>query len=205
MNPFERWVLPHAVNYTCSRRPQMRQRRKIVPEAGGVVLELGFGTGLNLSCYDPERVERVLALEPSDAMWALAEPRVAASSLRVERLAESAERLPLGPASIDSAVVTYTLCTIPDVIAALAAVRSALRPGAGLLFCEHGAAPDAGVRRWQDRLDPVWGVFAGGCHINREIPHLIESAGFRFDRLESMYLPGWRPVSWNCWGRATPA
>jgi SAM-dependent methyltransferase len=192
------------VDYTCSRRPQLRQRSKIVPGASGVVLEIGFGSGLNLPYYDAKRVERVLALEPSDAMWALAAPRVEASPLPVERIPRPAEDPGLAAASVDSAVVTYTLCTIPEVATALAGLRRALRPGAPLLFCEHGAAPDPAVRRWQDRLDPIWGWLSGGCHINREIPRLLEAAGFRLHALETLYLPGWRPASFNVSGSATP-
>lgn len=204
MGLYDRYVLPRAVSFTCSRRPQLRQRGKIVPGAEGVVLEIGFGSGLNLPYYDASRVERVLALEPSDEMWALAEPRVDETALTVERLPHTAETLDLPAASVDSAVVTYTLCTIPETRPALEALRRALRPGGRLLFCEHGAAPDAAVRRWQDRLDRVWGWFSGGCHINREVPRLLDEGGFRVEHLETMYLPGWKPASFNFWGAAVP-
>jgi len=204
MKLYDRFVLPHAVHYTCSRRPQLRQRAKVVPAAAGVVLEVGFGSGLNLAYYDAGKVERVLAVEPSPEMRRLAAPAVARAPVPVEWIAEPAERLPLAPASVDSAVVTYTLCTIPDLATALAAIRRVLRPGGGLHFCEHGAAPDPSVRRWQDRLDPVWGWFSGGCHLNRPIPALLEREGFRLERLETLYLPGWRPASYNYWGIATP-
>lgn len=201
---YERFVLPHAVDYTCSRRPQLRQRARVVPAAAGIVLEVGFGTGLNLAYYDPKRVERILALDPSDAMWRRAERRVERSPIPVERIAASAEDAPLAPASVDCAVSTYTLCTIPDVAAALAAIRRALRPGGHLLFCEHGAAADAEVRRWQDRLDRAWGHVSGGCHLNRPIPRLLTDAGFRLLELHEAYLPGWRVASYNYWGVARP-
>lgn len=204
MRLYDRFVLPRAVHYTCGRRPQLRQRAKVVPAASGVVLEVGFGSGLNLPYYDADRVERVLALEPSSEMWALAAPAVAASAIPVEWLRFPAERLPLEPASVDSVVVTYSLCTIPEIEPALQAIRRTLRPAGSLHFCEHGAAPDAPVRRWQDRLDPIWGFFSGGCHLNREIPALLERGGFRVVALETLYLPGWRPASYNYWGRATP-
>jgi len=204
MKLYDRFVLPYAVHYTCSRRPQLRQRAKVVPAAAGVVLEIGFGSGLNLAYYDAARVERVLALEPSAEMRRLAAPAVARAPVPVEWIAEPAERLPLAPASVDSVVVTFTLCTIPDVARALGEIRRALRPGGALHFCEHGAAPDPSVRRWQDRLDPIWGWFSGGCHLNRPVPELLRREGFQLERLETRYLPGWRPASYNYWGAATP-
>ncbi len=202
---YDRFVLPRAVDYTCSRRAQLRQRARVVPGATGVVLEVGFGSGLNLAFYDATRVERILALEPSAEMWRLAARRVEHSAILVERIAAAAENSPLAPGSADSAVVTFTLCTIPDVAAALAAIRHALRPGGRLYFCEHGAAPDAAVLRWQNRLDGIWGAFSGGCHLNRPIPRLLEAGGFRPVELESGYLPGWRVGSYNYWGSAAPA
>ncbi len=204
MKVYDRFVLPRIVHYTCSRRPQVRQRAKMVPVAAGVVLEVGFGSGLNLPYYDVDRVERVLALEPSSEMWALAAPAVAGSRIPVEWIPAAVERMPLESASVDSVVVTYTLCTIPEIQTALEAIRRVLRPGGRLHFCEHGAAPDAAVRRWQDRLDPIWGWFGGGCHLNRPIPSLLEQGGFRVTTLETIYLPGWKPASFNFWGTATP-
>lgn len=204
MNLYDRFVLPRAVELVCSGRSQARQRARVVPAARGVVLEIGFGTGLNLGHYDPARVERILAIDPADEMWRLAERRVAASPIPVERLAMRADRIRLAAGSVDSAVVTYSLCTIPDVVAALAAVRDALRPGGRLHFCEHGAAPDPAVLRWQNRLDGIWGIFSGGCHLNRPIPRLIAAAGFHTLEIQAGYLPGWRPGSFNYWGQAEP-
>lgn len=202
MGLYDRHLLPRLVHATCSRRTHMRQRAKVVPAAAGVVLEIGFGSGLNLDFYDGERVERILAVEPSPEMWRLAATRVERSTLPVEPIRESAERLPLPSASVDSVVVTYTLCTIPAVGAALGEMRRVLRPAGQLLFCEHGAADDAALRRWQDRLDPIWGFFAGGCHLNRPIPGLLEEAGFRVVDLSTLYLPGWRLATFNYWGSA---
>jgi len=120
----------------------------------------------------------------------------------VEWIAATAESHPLAEASVDSAVSTHTLCTIPDVGAALAAIRRALRPGGRFYFCEHGAAPDAPVLRWQNRLDRLWAHVSGGCHLNRPIPQLLEAAGRRLVELEAAYLPGWRLASYNSWGAA---
>ena len=122
----------------------------------------------------------------------------------VELIGLPGEEIPLEDASVDTVVVTYTLCTIPGTQQALRQMARVLKPGGKLVFCEHGAAPDAGVRRWQNRLDPIWKRFAGGCRLNREIPRLIEEGGFRMAALETMYIPGWRPASFNYWGTATP-
>ena len=115
-----------------------------------------------------------------------------------------AENIPLPTASIDTVLVTYTLCTIPEPAAALAEARRVLKPGGSLLFCEHGKAPDARVARWQQRLDPLWSRLAGGCHLSRDIPGLLVAAGFDLEALETMYLPGWRPAAFNYWGCARP-
>ena len=202
MGLYDRYVLPRLIDLTCGLRPAMRQRAKVIPRARGRVLELGFGSGLNLPFYDAARVTRVHGLDPSRELWALAAQRRAEVAIDVEFLEASAEAVPLPDASIDTIVLTYTLCTLPDVAAALAEARRVLRQGGELIFCEHGAAPDPGVRRWQDRLDPLWRRVAGGCHLNRDAPALLETAGFRLRSLESMYLPGWRPASFNVWGVA---
>lgn len=204
MGWYDRFVLPRAVHWACGLDPHMRQRAKVVPRARGRVLEIGVGSGLNLPLYDPAVVTKVWALEPSAPLTRMAERAARATSLDVEFIGLPAEQIPLDDQSVDTVVVTYTLCTIPDVGAALRQMRRVLRPGGQLLFCEHGAAPDESVRRWQDRLNPLWKPLAGGCNLNRHVPSLIEAAGFRITSLETMYLPGWRPASFNYWGAAVP-
>ncbi|MGD8288120.1 MAG: class I SAM-dependent methyltransferase [Gemmatimonadota bacterium] len=204
MGLYSRFVLPRLVHLACGTKPAMRQRYKIVPEARGRVLEIGLGSGLNLPIYDPDRVEHVFGLEPSPEMAHMAEARAVEAPFDVEPLEADAEEIPLEDASVDTVLVTYTLCTIPDAEAAVREMARVLKPSGRLLFCEHGAAPDAAVRKWQDRLDGVWGRLAGGCHLNRDIPALITEGGFALERLDTMYIPGWRPVSFNYWGSAAP-
>lgn len=203
MSLYQRYLLPRLVQCACGSPVVERQRAKVVPQARGEVLEIGFGSGLNLPHYRRGQVSRLWALEPAPEMRALAAGRVAASGLDLHWLDLPGEAVPLPDASVDCVVMTYTLCTIPDAAAALAQVRRVLRPDGRLLFCEHGAAPDAAVRRWQDRLDGLWGRFAGGCHLNRQIDALIGSAGFGFDELQSRYLPKTpRFAGYNTWGCA---
>jgi len=205
MRLYDQYILPRLINGVCGSAVIEHQRRLVVPQATGRVLDVGFGSGLNLPHYDRSRVAWVWALEPSAPMRALAAPRIAAAGLEVRLLDSPAEDLPLPDASIDSIVVTYSLCTIADAMSALRQMRRVLRPGGVLLFSEHGAAPDAGVRRWQDRLDGVWGRCAGGCHLNREVAAMIVAAGFRMDWVDSAYLPGTpRFAGFNTWGAALP-
>ncbi|HET7319643.1 MAG TPA: class I SAM-dependent methyltransferase [Nitrospirota bacterium] len=180
----------------------MRQRAKVVPFALGSVLEVGFGSGLNLPFYDKTKVQHVWALDPSREMWALANKRVRGSDLPIEFLNATAEEIPLPNRSVDTVLVTFTLCTLPDVQRALREMARVLKPGGELVFCEHGLAPDENVRRWQNRLNPIWKFFGGGCNLNRHIPSLLEQGGFRLREMSSMYIPGWRPASFNYWGRA---
>lgn len=202
MGLYRRFILPKAVHFACSRRPNMRQRSKVVPLAQGSVLEIGFGTGLNLPFYDATKVQRLWALDPVAEMWDVARDRLRGAAFPVERLEASAEAIPLRDRSADTVLVTYTLCTLPDVHAAIREMARVLKPGGALVFCEHGMAPDESVRRWQNRLNSVWGAVSGGCNLNRPIPSLLEAGGFRVTELSTMYLPGWRPASFNYWGRA---
>ena len=204
MGFYDRYILPRLLDAACSAGPIDKQRAKIVPQAKGVVLELGFGSGLNLPHYDALKVQRLIALEPSAGMLARAKDKAAAAPFPVDVLPETAEALSLREASVDTVLVTYSLCTIPDPVSALAAARRVLKPGGRLLFCEHGAAPDADVQRWQRRIEPAWKVIGGGCHLTREIPMLVSSAGFAIDRLETMYLPkSPRWAGYNYWGAAS--
>lgn len=204
MGLYSRHILPRVIHFTCGLKPNMRQREKVVPHARGRVLEVGIGSGLNLPFYNPANVSKVWGLDPAPEMTRIAEKAARSLSFEVEFIGLPGDEIPLEDSSVDTVVVTYTLCTIPDTTAALRQMSRVLRPGGELLFCEHGAAPDARVRRWQDRLNPLWKRVGGGCNLNRPIPALIEAGGFRIKSLDTMYIPGWRPASFNFWGIAVP-
>jgi ubiquinone/menaquinone biosynthesis C-methylase UbiE len=199
---YDRHVLPYLLDFACGMKPIRRQREKIVPRARGKVLEVGIGTGLNMRHYDKSRVSAIVGLDPALALHRIAAKRIARAGLAVELVSFSAEKIPIEDAAFDTVVVTYTLCTIPDPVAALKEMGRVLKPEGRLLFCEHGRAPDARVRRWQERLDPYWGPLAGGCHLARDIPALLAEAGFRIKELDTAYLPGPRPLTFNYWGTA---
>ena len=205
MGVYERFILPRLIDVGCGSKPVRKQREKVVPLARGRVLEIGFGSGMNLPYYEPQQVEHVWALEPSREMWQRAAEEVRSTSLPVELVEATAEEIPLTSATADTVLVTFTLCSVPDAIAALSEMRRVLKRGGRLVFCEHGAAPDRDVRRWQDRLNPVWRRFSGGCNLNRPIPDLIRQAGFEVQELSTMYIPGPRIASFNYWGVATTA
>lgn len=181
-------VLPHLIDFACSTKPSQKQREKIVPLAGGEVLEIGFGSGLNLPFYDARKVQKIWGLE--------------ASGLNVEFIDLPGEDIPLETNSVDTVLVTYSLCTIPDAVTALAGMRRVLKPGGSLLFCEHGIAPDERVRRWQQRLNPAWSRVAGGCNMDRDIPDLLTQGGFEMTVDERMYIPGMKILCYNYWGTA---
>jgi len=205
MDVYSEFVLPHLVHFVCGLKPIMRQREKIVPLAQGCVLEVGVGSGLNLPYYDAGKVTKVIGLDPSPEMTRKAARAARRARIEVELLNAPAENIPLASGSVDTALITYALCTIPETTRALREIARVLRPGGRLLFCEHGRAPDASVRKWQDRITPVWKRVGGGCHLNRDIPALIEQGGFAISSMETMYLPGWRPATFNYWGVAQPA
>ena len=204
MGFYDRHILPRLLNVAMSAKPISYQRRKVVPRAQGRVLEVGFGAGHNLPYYDAAQVERIWALEPSAEMRARAGERAAASNIPLEFIGLSSEKIPLENEAADTVLVTYTLCTIPDVIAALGEMRRVMKPTGRMIFCEHGEAPDESVRRWQRRITPAWKLIGGGCHVGRQIPKLIADAGFRIEDIETMYLPGTpRFAGFNYWGSAS--
>lgn len=202
MTWYEEKVLPSLINLACSIKPARRQREKIVPRASGNVLEIGFGSGLNLPFYDREKVRHIWGLEPSIGMRRLASKAIARSDLDVELIDLPGEEIPLDDDSVDTVLVTYTLCTIPAVTEALHGMRRVLKPSGRLLFCEHGKAPDSGVQKWQDRLNPGWKRVAGGCNMNRDIVAIVEDAGFLIEDDNRMYIPGLKPLTYNYWGGA---
>ena len=196
-------ILPHGIHLGCAARPIGRQREKVVPRAEGRVLEVGMGSGLNIPFYDADKVDLLWGLEPSEGMRRKARPRIESAPFELRLLDLPAEEIPLEDDSTDTAVLTYALCTIDRWKVALEQMRRVLKPGGRLLFSEHGRAPDAAVRRWQDRLDAPWSMIAGGCHLNRDIPGMLRDGGFDIRQLETMYLPSTpKPVGFTYWGYA---
>ncbi|MAZ88869.1 MAG: SAM-dependent methyltransferase [Cellvibrionaceae bacterium] len=203
MSFYDNHILPHVIDLACGSKPVLKQREKIVPQAEGRILEIGMGSGINIPFYDPDKVEKVWGLEPSEGMREKARPRVEAAPFELEWLGLPGEEIPLDNDSADTIVLTYTLCTIPDWRAAVEQMRRVLKPGGKLLFSEHGKAPDEAVRKWQDRINPVWKKIGGGCHLNRDIPKLLTEGGFDIKQLDSMYVPSTPKVAgYTYWGYA---
>lgn len=204
MSFYDDRILPHIVHFSMRQTPLAAYRRRVVPAAEGRVLEIGIGSGLNLPLYGAATTE-VVGLDPSSKLLSMAGEASRRTSQRITLLEGSAEAVPLEDASVDTVLTTWTLCTIPDVDRALREMRRVLKPRGRLLFVEHGRSPDARVRRWQDRLTPVWRRIAGGCHLNRPIPQLVESAGFRIERMETGYMAGPKPMTFTYEGSARSA
>jgi ubiquinone/menaquinone biosynthesis C-methylase UbiE len=203
MGIYSRFVLPRLTHLSMGYAELRPYRARVAGAAKGRVLEIGVGTGLNLAFYR-EAVEEVIGVDPSPGMLALAR-RAAASSLRKVTLVEgSAESLPLDGRSIDAVVVTWSLCSIPDPVAALTEARRVLKPGGELHFVEHGLSPDPGVQTWQRRLTPLWRRCAGGCHLDRKTDDLLRTAGFRVAELSTGYASGPRPMAFMYEGTAAP-
>ena len=203
MNLYSNYVLPRLIDLVMRGKAQGEERSKLVPLASGVVLEIGSGSGLNAQFFGPA-VERVYALDPSLPLWRLGRGRLQAARVPVSFVAASGEAMPLDGGAIDTVLMTWTLCSIPDARAALGEIRRVLKPRGRLLFIEHGRAPDPSVRRWQERLNPAWRRLAGGCHLDRPIDTLIIEAGFEFTRLERGYGAGPRPFDYLFRGTAEP-
>jgi len=202
MSWYDQRVLPGLINFVCGAKPTRKQREKIVPRATGDVLEIGFGSGLNLPHYDRDKVRRIWGLEPSEGMRRLASDIIDKEGLDVELIGLPCEKIPLDDDSVDTVLVTYTLCSITELAPALEGVRRVLRPAGRLLFCEHGKAPDDSVYKWQERLNPAWRRFSGGCNMHRDIPAILEHSGFSVEDDNRMYIPGIRALSYNYWGSA---
>lgn len=182
-------VLPRAINIVCNAATAREHRQRVCRALAGTVVEIGFGSGLNVPFY-PAAVTEVAAVEPSDTAWRLARKRVAVSPVTVHRAGLDGQSLPFPDCSYDAALSTWTLCTIPDPLAALREVRRVLKPGGTLHFVEHGLAPDPRVQRWQRRLDPVQTRLAGGCHLTRPVAELLRTAGFTLTEVDVFYAEG---------------
>ncbi|MDA9112619.1 class I SAM-dependent methyltransferase [Gammaproteobacteria bacterium] len=204
MSLYEKYVLPKFLNCTCGSKPINYQRKKVVPLAQGLVLDVGIGSGLNIPFYDMSKIDKVLGLDPSVELNNLAKNVAEEHQIDIDFMLCGAEDIPLPDNHVDTVLITYTMCTIPDVLEANKEMLRVLKPGGKLVFCEHGQAPDPKVAKWQKRIDPLWGKIAGGCHLNRDIPNLITSAGFEIENMEQMYLPSTPSIAgYNYWGTAT--
>ena len=203
MGVYDRYILPHVINLAMHNRQLLPYRRRTIAAAEGRVLEIGIGSGLNLPFYSAHAHE-IVGLEPAPRLTAMARTRADRTSIRTTFVQGFAEAIPMEDRSVDTVVTTWTLCSIPDVNAALREMRRVLKPTGKLLFVEHGQAPDASVRKWQDRLTPAWRCIGGGCHLNRPIRALVESAGFSIEQLQTGYMQGPRPMTFMYEGRARP-
>lgn len=195
MNLYERWVLPPILDLVMQQKHLTRYRRAAVAAARGRVLEIGVGSGLNFPLYG-KQVEMVYGIDPSPRLLAIALRRAKVSGVPVDFLLGSATAIPLADDSVDTVVMTWTLCSIPDPLAALREMRRILKPDGNLCFVEHGLSPDPGVERWQHRITPAWRRIAGGCHLDRRIDELIRLAGFELTNLHVEYAPGPRAMSY---------
>ena len=203
MSLYDKYILPSFLNCACGSKPINYQREKVVPQASGIILEVGIGSGLNIPFYDRAKVEKIIGLDPSIELHVMAKKTADQHNLAVDFIVGGAEKMDLPNDSVDTVLVTYTMCTIPDALSANKEMLRVLKPGGRLIFCEHGLAPDVGVSKWQSRIDPFWGKIAGGCHLNRNIPELIRSAGFQIQTMDEMYLPSTpKFAGYNYWGVA---
>jgi ubiquinone/menaquinone biosynthesis C-methylase UbiE len=203
MGFYDERVLPYLVHLAMRQEALLPYRQRVVQAAHGQVLEIGVGSGLNLPLYGGA-ARHVTGLDTSPRLLSMAQHSHPGSAVVAELIEASAEALPFENQSIDTVVSTWTLCSIPAVGAALAEMRRVLKPAGELRFVEHGRAPETTVRLWQDRLTPVWKRLAGGCHLNRPIPELLEEAGFRVERLETGYMKGPKPMTFMYEGQARP-
>ena len=200
---YEKYILPKLLDKCCSTKPVNYQRKKIVPHAKGTILEIGIGSGLNIPFYEKSKVEKIYGLDPSPELCEMAKQAAIKNEIDISFLLNGAEEIKLTSNSIDTVLLTYTLCTIPNPFDALREIKRVMKSDGRILFCEHGVAPDDKVIKWQNRINPLWGKLFGGCNINRDIPNILLENGFKINGLEQMYLPSTpKIVGYNYWGNA---
>ena len=201
MGLYDKYILPKFLNCACGSKPINYQRQKVVPLAKGKVLDIGIGSGLNIPFYNSDKIDKVIGIDPSHELIDLAKELANDSKASIELVIGSAESIPYPDNFFDTVLVTYTMCTIPNVAIANKEMWRVLKDDGRLIFCEHGLAPDKKISKWQNRIDPVWGKIAGGCHLNRDIQQLITDAGFSFESLDKMYIPSTpKFAGYNYWG-----
>ncbi|MDB9959121.1 class I SAM-dependent methyltransferase [Gammaproteobacteria bacterium] len=201
MGLYDKYILPKFLNCACGSKPINYQRQKVVPLAKGKVLDIGIGSGLNIPFYNSDQIDKVIGIDPSHELIELAKELANDSKASIELVIGSAETIPYPDNFFDTVLVTYTMCTIPNVEIANKEMWRVLKDDGRLIFCEHGLAPDKKISKWQNRIDPFWGKIAGGCHLNRDIQKLITDAGFSFESLDKMYIPSTpKFAGYNYWG-----
>jgi ubiquinone/menaquinone biosynthesis C-methylase UbiE len=201
MGFYSKYILPKIIHKVCGLKPTMIQRGKIVPEAKGKVLEIGIGSGLNIPLYNENKVSHLVGLDPYPHHQALMESSER-SNIPFEFIKDSAENLSMERNEFDTVVSTYTFCTIEQLNQSLSEIKRVLKPSGQLIFIEHGLAPDSNVAKVQNRLNPIWKRIGGGCNMNRDIPMFLQTNGFEINDLQTMYIPGWKPATYNFWGFA---
>ena len=200
---YEKLFLPKVCDKCCSTKPINYQRNKVVPLAKGVVLEIGIGSGLNIPFYNKNNIEKIIGLDPSEELNFLANKVAKKNNIEIDFIISGAEDIALPDNSIDTILITYTLCTIPDLDNSMAEMKRVLKSDGKFIFCEHGIAPDQNIVKWQRRINPIWKAIMGGCSINRNIPKIISDSGFHITNISEMYLPSTpKIVGYNYWGVA---
>lgn len=200
---YEKFFLPKVCDKCCSTKPINYQRNKVVPLAKGIVLEIGIGSGLNIPFYNKNNIEKIIGLDPSEELNFLANKVAKKNNIEIDFIISGAEDIALPDNSIDTILITYTLCTIPDLDNSMAEMKRVLKSDGKFIFCEHGIAPDQNIIKWQRRINPIWKAIMGGCNINRNIPKIISDSGFDITNISEMYLPSTpKIVGYNYWGIA---
>jgi len=203
MGIYEKYILPRFLNCACSSKPITYQRKKVTPLAEGKILEVGIGSGLNLPFYNKSKIIELWGIDPSKELNIMAKNFAKREGLNVNFITSSAEEIPLPNNYFDTVLITYTMCTIPEVIKANNEIRRVLKNDGKLIFCEHGLSPDQNIKKWQNIINKFWSKIAGGCNINRNIPELIKKSGFRVVEIEEMYIPKTPKIAgYNYWGYA---
>ena len=199
---YNRYVCPHVINLAMQTKPFRKQREKVIPQASGRVLEIGIGSGLNLDFYDISRISEIFAVEPDSVLLEKAKIKAKLNniSLNIKRL--SAESLPFDNASFDTVVSTYTMCSISELNSVMVEIKRVLKNDGSFIFSEHGKAPDDNIHKWQKRLNPIQKRIGGGCCLDKDIPKIIINSNFKLQKINSMYVPGPKFLSYHYWGTA---